>query len=133
MTEYKRKRVVVTGVGAITPIGKTPEEYWEGLASGRNGIDKITAFDASHHDCRIAGEVKDFDPHEYMDRKEAKRMDRFAQLGVSAAKQAVRNANLTINDLNAEQVGVILGSGVGGIKVMEDQQTIYLNRGSRSL
>ncbi len=129
MTEFKVKRVVVTGVGAITPIGKTPEEYWEGLASGRNGIDKITAFDASHHDCRIAGEVKDFDPHEYMDRKEAKRMDRFAQLGVSAAKQAVKNANLTINDLNAEQVGVILGSGVGGIKVMEDQQTIYLNRG----
>ena len=129
MTEYKRKRVVVTGVGAITPIGKTPEEYWSGLASGRNGIGEITAFDASNHDCRIAGEVKNFDPHEYMDRKEAKRMDRFSQFGVSAAKQAVRNANLTINDLNAEQVGVILGSGVGGIKVMEDQQKIYLNRG----
>ncbi len=129
MTEFKPKRVVVTGVGAITPIGNTPEEYWEGLASGRNGIGKITLFDASHHDCRIAGEVKNFDPHEYMDRKEAKRMDRFAQFGVSAAKQAVKDANLTINDLNAEQIGVILGSGVGGIKVMEDQQTVYLNRG----
>lgn len=129
MTEFKRKRVVVTGVGAITPIGNTPEEYWEGLASGRNGIGKITLFDASNHDCHIAGEVKNFDPHDYMDRKEAKRMDRFAQLGVSAAKQAVRDANLTINDLNAEQIGVILGSGVGGIKVMEDQQKIYLNRG----
>ncbi|MEM6752583.1 MAG: beta-ketoacyl-ACP synthase II [Cyanobacteria bacterium P01_C01_bin.38] len=129
MTEFKRKRVVVTGVGAITPIGNTPEEYWSGLASGRNGIGEITLFDASHHDCRIAGEVKNFDPHDYMDRKEAKRMDRFAQFGVSAAKQAVKHANLTINDLNAEQVGVILGSGVGGIKVMEDQQKIYLNRG----
>ncbi len=129
MTEFRVKRVVVTGVGAITPIGKTPEEYWSGLANGRNGIGEITLFDASHHDCRIAGEVKDFDPHDYMDRKEAKRMDRFAQFGVSAAKQAVRNANLTINDLNAEQVGVIIGSGVGGIKVLEDQQTIYLNRG----
>jgi len=129
MTEFKPKRVVVTGVGAITPIGNTPEEYWEGLASGRNGIGKITLFDASHHDCRIAGEVKNFDPHDYMDRKEAKRMDRFAQFGVSAAKQAVKDANLTINDLNAEQIGVILGSGVGGIKVMEDQQTVYLNRG----
>ncbi len=129
MTEFKRKRVVVTGVGAITPIGNTPEEYWEGLASGRNGIGEITLFDASHHDCRIAGEVKNFDPHDYMDRKEAKRMDRFSQFGVSAAKQAVRDANLTINDLNAEQVGVMLGSGVGGIKVMEDQQKIYLNRG----
>ena len=129
MTEFKRKRVVVTGVGAITPIGNTPEEYWEGLANGRNGIGDITLFDASRHDCRIAAEVKNFDPHKYMDRKEAKRMDRFAQFGVSGAKQAVTDANLTINDLNAEQIGVMIGSGVGGIKVMEDQQQIYLNRG----
>ncbi len=129
MTDYKRKRVVVTGVGAITPIGNTPAEYWEGLLSGRNGIDKITSFDASHHDCHIAGEVKNFDPHDYMDRKEAKRMDRFAQFGVSAAKQAVSDSKLVINELNAEQIGVIIGSGIGGIKVLEDQQTIYLNRG----
>jgi 3-oxoacyl-[acyl-carrier-protein] synthase II len=129
MTDFIRKRVVVTGVGALTPIGNTPAEYWEGLISGRNGIGEITLFDASNHDCRIAGEVKNFDPHEYMDRKEAKRMDRFAQFGVSAAKQAVADAQLVINDLNAEQIGVIIGSGVGGIKVLEDQQTIYLNRG----
>ncbi|NJM17788.1 MAG: beta-ketoacyl-ACP synthase II [Richelia sp. SM1_7_0] len=129
MTEFKRKRVVVTGIGAITPIGNTPEQYWEGLASGRNGIDEITLFDASNHDCRIAGEVKDFDPHDYMDRKEAKRMARFAQLGVSASKQALADAQLVINDLNAEQVGIMLGSGIGGIKVMEEQQSIYLNRG----
>ncbi|WP_017316343.1 beta-ketoacyl-ACP synthase II [Mastigocladopsis repens] len=129
MTDFIRKRVVVTGVGAITPIGNTPAQYWEGLISGRNGIGEITLFDASGHDCRIAGEVKNFDPHEFMDRKEAKRMDRFAQFGVSAAKQALVDAQLVINDLNAEQVGVIIGSGVGGIKVMEDQQTIYLNRG----
>jgi 3-oxoacyl-[acyl-carrier-protein] synthase II len=129
MTDYNRKRVVVTGVGAITPIGNTPAQYWEGLMSGRNGIDKITLFDASSHDCRIAGEVKDFDPHNYMDRKDAKRMDRFAQFAVSAAKQAVADAKLTINDLNAEQIGAIIGSGIGGIKVLEDQQTIYLNRG----
>ncbi|MBW4557005.1 MAG: beta-ketoacyl-ACP synthase II [Trichormus sp. ATA11-4-KO1] len=129
MTDYKRKRVVVTGVGAITPIGNTPDEYWEGLLSGRNGIDYITFFDVSRHDCRIAGEVKNFDPHDYMDRKEAKRMDRFSQFGVSAAKQAVSDAKLVINELNAEQVGVMIGSGVGGLKVMEDQQTVYLNRG----
>ncbi|MBE9048983.1 beta-ketoacyl-ACP synthase II [Nostocales cyanobacterium LEGE 11386] len=129
MTDYTRKRVVVTGVGAITPIGNTPDEYWEGLLSGRNGIDYITFFDASRHDCRIAGEVKNFDPHDYMDRKEAKRMDRFSQFGVSAAKQAVSDAKLVINELNAEQVGVMIGSGVGGLKVMEDQQTVYLNRG----
>ena len=70
MTDYKRKRVVVTGVGAITPIGKTPWEYWEGLLDGRNGIDYITAFDPSKHDCRIAGEVKKFDPCDYMEKKE---------------------------------------------------------------
>ncbi len=129
MTDYKRKRVVVTGVGAITPIGNTPTEYWEGLLSGRNGIGQITSFDASSHDCHIAGEVKNFDPHDYMERKEAKRMDRFAQFGVSAAKQAVSDSKLVINELNAEQIGVIIGSGIGGIKVLEDQQTIYLNRG----
>ncbi|BAY88803.1 MULTISPECIES: beta-ketoacyl-ACP synthase II [unclassified Tolypothrix] len=129
MTDYKRKRVVVTGVGAITPIGNTPAQYWEGLLSGRNGIDFITAFDASRHDCRIAGEVKNFDPHIYLERKEAKRMDRFSQFGVSAAKQAISDARLEINELNAEQVGVIIGSGIGGLKVLEDQQTVYLNRG----
>ncbi|MBD2302473.1 beta-ketoacyl-ACP synthase II [Nostoc sp. FACHB-190] len=129
MTDYIRKRVVVTGVGAITPIGNTPTEYWEGLVSGRNGIDYITHFDASSHDCRIAGEVKNFDPHAYLERKEVKRMDRFSQFGVSAAKQALADANLVINELNAEQIGVVIGSGVGGIKVLEDQQTVYLNRG----
>jgi len=129
MTDYIRKRVVVTGVGAITPIGNTPDEYWEGLISGRNGIDYITHFDASSHDCRIAGEVKNFDPHEYLERKEVKRMDRFSQFGVAAAKQALADAKLVINELNAEQIGVIIGSGIGGIKVLEDQQTVYLNRG----
>ncbi len=129
MTDYKRKRVVVTGVGAITPIGNTPAEYWEGLLSGRNGIDYITAFDPSRHDCRIAGEVKNFDPHIYLDRKDAKRMDRFSQFGVAAAKQAVADGRLTIDELNAEQVGIIIGSGIGGLKVLEDQQTVYLNRG----
>lgn len=130
MTEdFKRKRVVVTGVGAITPIGNTPSEYWTGLVSGRNGIGEITLFDASRHDCRIAGEVKNFDPQAYMDRKEAKRMDRFSQFGVTAAKQALADAQLVINDLNAEQIGVMIGSGIGGLKVMEEQQTVYLNRG----
>ena len=129
MTDFKRKRVVITGVGAITPIGNTPVQYWEGLVSGRSGIGEITLFDAHRHACRIAGEVKNFDPHDYMDRKEAKRMDRFAQFGVAAAIQAQADAQFVINDLNAEQVGVIIGSGIGGLKVLEDQQTIYLNRG----
>jgi 3-oxoacyl-[acyl-carrier-protein] synthase II len=123
------KRVVVTGLGAITPIGNTLADYWEGLLSGRNGIGPITLFDASRHDCRIAGEVKEFDPHAYLDRKEAKRMDRFAQFAVSASKQALADADFVINDLNAEQVGVIIGTGIGGLKVLEDQQEVYLTRG----
>jgi 3-oxoacyl-[acyl-carrier-protein] synthase II len=129
MTNFERKRVVITGLGAVTPIGNTLEEYWQGLLAGRNGIDLITLFDPSSHACRIAGEVKGFDPTDYLDRKEIKRMDRFAQFGVSASLQAIADAQFKINDLNAEQVGVIIGSGIGGIKVLEDQQTIYLNRG----
>jgi 3-oxoacyl-[acyl-carrier-protein] synthase II len=129
MTNFERKRVVVTGLGAITPIGNTLEEYWQGLLTGRNGIDFITLFDPSSHACRIAGEVKGFDPTDYLERKEIKRMDRFAQFGVSASLQAIADAQFKINDLNAEQVGVIIGSGIGGIKVLEDQQTVYLNKG----
>jgi len=119
----------VTGLGAITPIGNTLTEYWEGLLSGRNGIDRITLFDPSRHACQIAGEVKGFDPHDYLDRKEAKRMDRFAQFAVAASKQALADANFIITDLNAEQVGVMIGTGIGGLKVMEDQQEIYLSKG----
>jgi 3-oxoacyl-[acyl-carrier-protein] synthase II len=123
------KRVVITGLGAITPLGNTLTDYWDGLTNGRNGIDRITLFDPSRHTCKIAGEVKGFDPLEYMDRKDAKRMDRFAQFGVSASKQALADAGFVINDLNAEQVGVIIGTGIGGIKVMEDQQEVYLMKG----
>ncbi|MBD2483357.1 beta-ketoacyl-ACP synthase II [Planktothrix sp. FACHB-1365] len=129
MTTMNVKRVVVTGLGAITPLGNTLADYWEGLMSGRNGIGPITLFDASKHDCRIAGEVKKFDPCDYISRKEAKRMDRFAQFAVAASQQAIADAGFVINDLNAEQVGVIIGTGIGGLKVLEDQQEIYLNRG----
>ncbi|QZZ21843.1 beta-ketoacyl-ACP synthase II [Leptothermofonsia sichuanensis E412] len=129
MTSVDRKRVVVTGLAAITPIGNTLTEYWEGLMGGRNGIGPITLFDASRHDCRIAGEVKGFDPHAYLEKKDAKRMDRFAQFAVSASKQAIADAQFVINDLNAEQVGVLIGTGIGGLKVLEDQQEIYLTKG----
>lgn len=125
----ERKRVVVTGLGAITPLGNNASEYWQGLIQGRSGIGRITLFDASHLPCQIAGEVKGFDPCDYLDRKEAKRTDRFAQFGVCASQQAIADARLEINDRNATDVGVLIGSGVGGIKVMEDQQEIYLTRG----
>jgi 3-oxoacyl-[acyl-carrier-protein] synthase II len=123
------KRVVVTGLGAITPLGNTVKEYWQGLLQGRSGIGPITLFDASGMDCRIAGEVKGFDPCDYLERKEAKRMDRFAQFAVCASQQAIADSGLEINELNATEIGVLIGSGVGGLKVMEDQQEIYLSRG----
>ena len=129
MTTTEKKRVVITGMGAITPIGNTLEAYWQGLLAAKNGIGPITLFDASKHKCRIAGEVKGFDPLEYMDAKDAKRTDRFAQFAIAASKQALANANLTITDLNAEQVGVMIGTGVGGLKVMEEQQSVYINKG----
>jgi 3-oxoacyl-[acyl-carrier-protein] synthase II len=124
-----RKRVVITGLGAITPIGNTIAEYWEGLVSGKNGIGPITHFDASKHDCRIAGEVKNFDPLIYLDKKEAKRMDRFSQLAVCASKQAIADAGLKIDATNAEYIGVTIGTGIGGLKVLEEQQEIYLTKG----
>ncbi len=129
MTQGNVRRVVVTGLGAITPIGNTLEDYWRGLVAGKNGIGRITLFDPARHACRIAGEVKGFDPEAYMDRKDAKRMDRFAQFGVAASKQAIADAGLVIDDSNATQVGIIIGTGVGGLKVMEDQQEVYLTRG----
>ncbi|NJO93820.1 MAG: beta-ketoacyl-ACP synthase II [Hydrococcus sp. RM1_1_31] len=129
MANLELKRVVITGLGAVTPIGNNLTQYWEGLLSGRNGIAPITRFDASRHDCRIAGEVKGFDPHDYLDRKEAKRMDRFSQFAIAASKQALADAKLTIDDLNADRVGVIIGTGVGGLKVLEDQQEVLLTRG----
>jgi len=129
MVSLELKRVVVTGLGAITPVGNTVKEYWQGLLQGRSGIGSITLFDASGLTCQIAGEVKGFDPCDYLNRKEARRMDRFAQFAVCASQQAITNAGLEINDVNATSIGVLIGSGIGGIKVLEDQQEIYLTRG----
>jgi 3-oxoacyl-[acyl-carrier-protein] synthase II len=129
MTELEKKRVVITGLGAITPLGNDLESYWQGLLAGRSGVGPITHFDASQHATRIAAEVKGFDPHDYMDRKDAKRMDRFAQFAVATSQRALADAGLEITPLNAEQIGVMIGTGVGGLKIMEEQQEVYLNRG----
>jgi 3-oxoacyl-[acyl-carrier-protein] synthase II len=124
------KRVVVTGLGAVTPLGNNLQDYWKGLINGRSGIGPITLFDASKHVCQIGGEVKGFDPHDYLDRKEAKRIDRFAQFAIAASQQALTDAQFVINDLNAEEVGVIIGTGVGGLKVLEDQHEILMTKGA---
>lgn len=129
MVNLELQRVVVTGLGAITPLGNTVSAYWQGLLQGRSGIEPITLFDASRHSCRIAGEVRGFDPSNYIARKDAKRMDRFAQFAVCASLQAIADAGIAIDARDATSVGVVIGSGIGGIKVLEEQQEIYLNRG----
>ncbi|MBE9042902.1 beta-ketoacyl-ACP synthase II [Pleurocapsales cyanobacterium LEGE 10410] len=133
MTNRQNKRVVITGLGAVTPIGNNLTEYWSGLLQGRNGVGAITLFDASQHACQIAAEVKNFDPHQYLDKKEAKRMDRFAQFAVCASKQAIADADFVIDELNAERVGVLIGTGVGGLRVMEEQNENLLTKGPRKV
>ena len=123
------RRVVVTGLGAVTPIGNDVAAYWDGLSTGRNGIGLITLFDASRHACRFAAEVKAFDSAGWLEPKEAKRWDRFCQFGVVAAKQAVAAAGLTIDEANRGRVGVSIGSGVGGLLMMETQAHVLADRG----
>jgi len=122
-------RVVVTGIGALTPLGLDLKTTWEGLIAGRNGIDCITLFDASDMEVRFAGEVKGFEPTDYIDRKSARRMDRFAQLAVAAGIQAVRNAALKIVEANKDEIGVIIGSGIGGLTTMFEQAKILVEKG----
>ncbi len=122
-------RVVVTGIGAMTPLGLDMPTTWAGLIAGKSGIGYITLFDASTFETRIAGEVKGFDPTNYMDRKEARRMDRFAQLAVAAGKQAVEVANLQIDVSNQNDVGVIIGSGIGGLTTLYEQIKVMLEKG----
>lgn len=123
------QRVVVTGLGAVTPIGNDVSSYWEGLSTARNGVAGITLFDASRHACRFAAEVKDFDPSGWLEPKESKRWDRFCQFGVVAAKQAVAHAGLTIDETNQHRVGTAIGSGVGGLLMMESQAHVLKDRG----
>lgn len=129
MANSDSKRVVVTGMDAITPIGNSLEDYWAGLVAGRSGTARITHFDPSQHASQIAAEVKGFDPGEFLDKKEVRRMDRFSQFAVIVGQRALKHAGLEITDLNAEQIGTCIGSGIGGLKVLEDQQEIYLTRG----
>ncbi|MEB3263236.1 MAG: beta-ketoacyl-ACP synthase II [Synechococcus sp.] len=122
-------RVVVTGLGAVTPIGNDVSQYWEGLSTARNGVAPITLFDASRHACRFAAEVKGFDSSGWLEPKEAKRWDRFCQFGVVAAKQAVQHAGLAVTEANQHRVGVAIGSGVGGLLMMETQAHVLKDRG----
>src|SRR5690625_4566401 len=125
------RRVVVTGLGAVTPVGNDMSTIWSNIISGNSGIDYITKVDRTQFPVHVAGEIKDFDPILYINRKDLKRMDLFTQYAVAAAKMAVEDAKLTINDENAERVGVWIGSGIGGMQEYEKQHTRFLKGGYR--
>ena len=125
----EQKRVVVTGLGAITPLGTGVLKFWEGLKTGRNGVGLVTQFDCSAIATRIAAPVTDFAPEDHLDKKDAKRMDRFAQFAAAASFEAVQDAQLSITDENRARVGVYIGSGIGGIATFEDQHTKMLEGG----
>lgn len=124
-------RVVITGLGAITPIGIGKENYWNSLLAGKSGIGYITRFNAENHDAKIAAEINDFNPQEFLDKKEAKRMDRFAQFAVSATKLALEDGNINLDGLNKDRIGAIIGSGIGGIESLENEVIKYTEKGPK--
>jgi 3-oxoacyl-[acyl-carrier-protein] synthase II len=115
------KRVVITGMGAITPLGNTLEEFWQNIAAGKNGIGLITRFDTTHFKTKFAGEVKGFNPGDYFERNDARKYDMFTQFAVAASEQAIAHAGLDFERLNKNKIGVIWGSGNGGIQTFQDQ------------
>ena len=127
------RRVVVTGLGMLSPLGNSPESTWQNLLLGKSGISNITHFDTSEYPTRFAGLVKDFDAQDYMARKEAKKMDLFIQYGVAAGVQAIKDSGLEVNEANAQRVGVAIGSGIGGLGLIEENHTKLLNNGPRKL
>ena len=126
-------RVVVTGLGAITPIGIGKDEFWQALLAGKIGIDRITRFDTEGYTCQIAGEVKEFAPTDYIDKKESKRMDRYSHFVVAASEMAIKDAGLDLEKVDKDRVGTYIGSGIGGIETMYDQYKKLFDRGPRAI
>ncbi len=128
-----RRRVVVTGLGVISPVGNTVPEAWENLIAGKSGVGPITRFDASGFASRIAGEVKNFDVAAYLSPKEARRMDVFIHYGMAAGVQAIRDSGIEIDESNADRIGVNIGSGIGGLPMIEDTHNDFLGGGPRKI
>ncbi|OPZ73838.1 MAG: 3-oxoacyl-(acyl-carrier-protein) synthase 2 [Firmicutes bacterium ADurb.Bin456] len=124
-----RKRVVITGLGIISPVGTGLKKFWSSLIGGVSGIGPVTRFDPTNFKTKIAGEVSDFEPSGYVDRKEARRMDRFTQFAVAATGMAIEDAALDLETANRDRIGVILGSGIGGIETLEEQARVLEERG----
>src|SRR5699024_7641115 len=127
----KKHRVVVTGIGAVTPLGNDAKTSWQQVVENKSGIDVITKVDKDQFPVKVAGEVKDFNPTDHIERREARRMDLFTQYAVAAAKMAVEDANLTIDESNADRVGVWIGSGIGGMDTYEEQTRRFIDKGYR--
>ncbi len=123
------RRVVITGLGAITPVGNNVQEFWKGIKEGKCGIDEITLFDTTNFKVKLAAEVKGYNPEEYFDRRSAKRLDRFSQFAIVAAKEAWNDSKLDKEKEDMERVGVILGSGIGGLETMENEVTTLNEKG----
>ena len=128
-----RRRVVVTGIGLVSPVGLDTPSSWEALLAGRSGIGPITKFDAADYSCRIAGEVRGFDPERFMDKKDVRKMDTFIHYAVAASKEALDDGGFKIDDGNAERVGVYVGSGIGGLPLLERQHKELMERGPRRI
>ncbi len=125
-----RRRVVVTGLGCISPLGQTVTDTWAGILAGKSGAGPITHFDPSAHKTRFAAEVKDFDPVGHFGSRDARRLDRFAQFAIVAAEEAMQHAGLTVTDANRERVGIIIGTGIGGIQTILDTYDVMKERGA---
>lgn len=125
-----QRRVAVTGLGVISPVGNNTGDFWKSICEGKNGISRITSFDASGFDSQIAGEVKNFDPTHYLTLKEIKHTARFVQFAVAAAKQAVADSGLDLAKENPDRIGALIGSGIGSLKVIEDQHNVLLQKGA---
>ena len=129
--QYAMNQVVVTGMGVLTSVGTGVDNYWEGLLAGKSGITAVSRFDCSDIASKVASEIKDFNPEDYMDPKEARRNDRYAQLALAASHHALKDAGLSRDDLIPERTGVIVGSGIGGMETIEKQMTTLIDRGPR--
>lgn len=125
----EKRRVVVTGIGVISPVGTGKDEYFKSLKEGKSGVDNITRFDTEGFDTKIAAEVKNFDPSEYIDKKECRRMDRFTQFAVAASKMAMEDSGLRVESIDSNRFGVCIGSGIGGMETMETQYNILREKG----
>ena len=123
------RRVVITGLGAVTPIGNNTKDFWEGIKEGKCGIDEITRFDTTNFKVKLAAELKDFNAEDYFDRREAKRLDRFSQYAIVASREAWKDSGLDKETENMERVGVIIGSGIGGIGTTEEEHEKYMTKG----